>query len=98
MSAAAPGTYVYLKYGVARRSGDVILDRRKEERRQRPDRLRAELCRVLSTGFVGCDSAASGTTRMLPLTRVMNARRSITGRSTPPAGRSAPARRPSPAR
>jgi len=34
VSAAAPGTYVYLKYGVARRSGDVILDRRKEERRQ----------------------------------------------------------------
>ena len=34
VSATEPGTYVYLKYGVARRSGDVILDRRKEERRQ----------------------------------------------------------------
>ena len=34
VSAAAPGTYVYLNYGVARRTGDVILDRRKEERRQ----------------------------------------------------------------
>jgi len=34
VSATEPGTYAYLKYGVARRSGDVILDRRKEERRQ----------------------------------------------------------------
>ena len=34
VSATEPGTYAYLKYGVARRSGDVILDRRKGERRQ----------------------------------------------------------------
>ncbi len=34
VSASEPGTYAYLKYGVARRSGDVILDRWKEERRQ----------------------------------------------------------------
>jgi hypothetical protein len=34
VSANEPGTYAYLKYGVARRSGDVIFDRRKEERRQ----------------------------------------------------------------
>jgi len=30
------GRYVYLKYGVARKNGDVILDRRKEDRRQVP--------------------------------------------------------------
>ena len=34
VSATEPGTYAYLKYGVARRSGDVILDRRMEERRR----------------------------------------------------------------
>jgi hypothetical protein len=34
VSTTEPGTYAYLKYGVARRSGDVILDRRKEERRR----------------------------------------------------------------
>jgi len=34
VSPTEPGRYVYLKYGVARKSGDVILDRRKEDRRQ----------------------------------------------------------------
>jgi len=34
VSAREPGTYAYLKYGVARSSGDVILDRRIGERRQ----------------------------------------------------------------
>ena len=33
VSPTEPGTFVYLKYGVARRNGDVILDRRKEDRR-----------------------------------------------------------------
>jgi len=34
VSATEPGTYAYVKYGVARRSGDVILDRRKQDRRR----------------------------------------------------------------
>ena len=34
VSPTEPGRYVYLKYGVARMNGDVILDRRKEDRRQ----------------------------------------------------------------
>jgi len=34
VSTTEPGRYVYLKYGVARRNGDVILDRRKEDRRR----------------------------------------------------------------
>src|SRR5262249_61115373 len=34
VSATEPGTYAYLKYGVARRNGDVILDRRREDRRR----------------------------------------------------------------
>lgn len=34
VSATEPGTYAYLKYGVPRKSGDVILDRRTENRRQ----------------------------------------------------------------
>ena len=32
VSTTEPGRYVYLKYGVARKKGDVILDRRKEDR------------------------------------------------------------------
>ena len=34
VSTTEPGRYVYLKYGVARKKGDVILDRRKEDRRR----------------------------------------------------------------
>ena len=34
VSPMEPGRYVYLKYGIARRNGDVILDRRKEDRRR----------------------------------------------------------------
>jgi len=34
VSTTEPGRYAYLKYGVARKSGDVILDRRKEDRRR----------------------------------------------------------------
>jgi hypothetical protein len=34
VSATEPGRYVYLKYGVARKNGDVIFDRRKENRRR----------------------------------------------------------------
>src|SRR5262245_39996911 len=41
--AHGPGRYVYLKYGVARRNGDVIPERRKEERRRiRPKVANAE--------------------------------------------------------
>jgi hypothetical protein len=34
VSTTEPGRYVYLKYGVARKNSDVILDRRKEDRRR----------------------------------------------------------------
>ena len=41
VSTTQPGTYAYLKYGVARRKGDVILDRRHENRRRNRTHLDA---------------------------------------------------------